>query len=318
MDSETTIDRPWSRLRAVFRAACRRAGLREPSGDRPWSTQTAPALILADTDNGPMLVRQDDTVIGRALRQDGHFEEAVLCDVVRFLVAGYGFRPTLFVDVGANIGTHLLRALKEGLFPRGVGIEMDADNFRLLTANVALNGHQGRARLLHVALSDTRGPGLMEVAVDNKGDHRVRTADGSDRAPAEAYGESRRITRPVAVETLDGIEATGGTRFADGALVWVDVQGHEGHVLAGAERILGREPRPAFVIEFWPYGVERAGGRTRLFRFLEACNAIHDIRAAGWETAPPVDVTALADRYDRALVVQGGERLSHTDLLCLP
>ncbi len=280
------------------------------AGDRP--------VILAGTDNGPMLVDGRDTVIGAALRERGSFEEGMLREVVRFLRSRHGFRPSTLVDVGANIGTHLLRGLNDGLFERGVGIEMDSDNFRLLTANVALNGHAARTRLWNVAVSEAPGTATMEVASDNRGDHRVR-ADESASAPADgAFGESGRATRAVPRTTLDAIEADGGLAFDTGTLVWIDVQGHEGHVLAGATGILGRGRRPAFVVEFWPYGLERSGGRARLMRFLAGCRSVHDLGVPGWETRPPVSAAELEERYDRML---GGRddagRQYHTDLLCI-
>ena len=274
-------------------------------------------LALTDTDNGPMVVRRDDAVIGRALRHRGAFEEAAVRDVVGFLMPKYAFRPTLLVDVGANIGTHLLRGLNDGLFPRGIGIEMDADNFRLLGCNLALNGHGDRTRLWNVAVSDVPGSAKMEVSPDNLGDHRVLIGDGQDRADRDGFGEARWATRTVPVTTLDAIEAESGIAFDDGTLVWIDVQGHEGHVVAGAEGILGRERRPVFVLEFWPYGLDRAGGLERLLRFLRRCRAIHDIRVPEWRTTAPVDVAALEALYHRVLRDEATRRSFHTDLLCI-
>ncbi|RPJ80913.1 MAG: hypothetical protein EHM18_17695, partial [Acidobacteria bacterium] len=40
-------------------------------------------------------------------------------------------------------------------------------------------------------------------------------------------------------------------------LVWVDIQGHEGHFLRGAQSLLRRGV--PIVTEFWPYAIERSG-----------------------------------------------------------
>lgn len=273
------------------------------------------SVALTDTNLGTMLVYEDDTVIGRALRHSGCFEEDAVAGVVRFLRRSRGFRPRLFVDIGANIGTHLLRALRDGTFPGGVGVEMDPDNFRLLACNVHLADCHRRARLFNVAVSDTAGMASMEIATDNFGDHRVRVGPPPDGA---AYGEQGRATRPVECRTLDALETACETVFDDGALIWIDTQGHEGHVLAGAERIMGGDRKPFFVIEFWPYGVERCGGRERLFRFLSRCSAVYDVRSPGWERLPPVSAEALGVRYDRILASAAKERLVFTELLCVP
>jgi FkbM family methyltransferase len=272
-------------------------------------------VVLADTNLGAMLVYEDDTVIGRALRHSGRFEEQAVVDVVRFLRQSHGFRPRLFVDIGANIGTHLLSGLRDGTFPGGVGVEMEPDNFRLLTCNVHLADCHRRVRLFNVAVSDTAGRASMEVSLDNFGDHRVRVGTPPDEA---AYGEHGRATRPVECTTLDALEEACETVFDDGTLVWIDTQGHEGHVLAGAERIIARDRRPFVVIEFWPYGVERCGGRERLFRFLSSCRAVYDMRSSGWEKLPPVSVAALESLYDRILASDAAERVTFTDLLCMP
>ena len=272
-------------------------------------------VALAETNGGPMLVFADDKVIGRALREHGHFEEEAVADVVRFLRRSHRFRPRLFVDVGANIGTHLLRGLRDGTFPRGVGVEMDRDNFRLLTGNVNLADCQQRVDLFNLAMSDGCGQVSMEVAPGNFGDHRVRLESHANTA---AYDEHHREVRLVAATTLDALETRCETRFDDGTLVWIDTQGHEGHVLAGAQEILARERRPFVVLEFWPYGVDRCGGRDRLFRFLQRCRAVHDISSPGWQSKPPVSASSLELLYDRMLTGSGADRLAFTELLCIP
>lgn len=272
-------------------------------------------VVLADTVHGAMLVYDDDVVIGRALRHSGRFEEEAVVGVVRFLRQRHGFRPRLFVDIGANIGTHLLRGLRDGMFPGGVGVEMDPDNFRLLACNVHLADCQRRARLFNVAVSDTAGRASMEISPDNFGDHRVRVGTHAGEA---AYGEHGRSTRPVECTTLDALEAASETVFDEGTLIWIDTQGHEGHVLSGAGRMLGRDRRPFVVIEFWPYGIERCGGRERLFRFLSGCRAVYDMRSSGWENRPPVSVAALESLYDIILASGAAEQVTFTDLLCVP
>lgn len=324
---EHTVDESFSGdglIVASFRPGDASLRLPAPSRNRPRSSLFGAGnggdrpTDLVRTDNGPMLVHAGDTVIGAALRAQGSFEEGRLRDVVRFLRMTRGFRPSLLVDVGANVGTHLLRGLNDGVFERGVGIEMDADNFCLLAANVGLNGHAGRTRLWNVAVSDEPGTATMEIAEGNRGDHRVRVEAVTAASAGEAFGESARSTRAVPRTTLDRIEADGGFRCDAGTLIWIDVQGHEGHVLDGAAGILGRAARPAVVVEFWPYGLERAGGRARLMRFLAGCRAVHDLGSPGWESRPPLDVAELDERYDRWIRPRDGTTgRDHTDLLCL-
>lgn len=301
------------------------AGLRLPAISR---NKTAASLfgnpqppgggvLLVPSQLGPMVVREADSVIGRSLRSHGRWEEDAVADVVRFLRRTRRFEANTFVAVGANIGTCLLRGLRGGMFRSGVAIEMDPDNFRLLEANVALNLTSSRPLLLNVSVGDQVGEAVMEQSPDNFGDHRIRRA----AAPAGGrFGEENWRQALVRMTTLDRIEQEHGLRFDNTSLMWIDTQGYEGHVLAGAGGIMGRPPaeRPAVVCEFWPYGLERAGGRDRLFAFLERCGAIHNLNDTQWPTAPPLSLADVAALYDRLLHDHSSDAPPHTDLLCLP
>lgn len=270
---------------------------------------------LAESNLGPMIVREADGVIGRSLRDHGRWEEEDVAEVVRFLRRTRRFESRTFVSIGANVGTDLLRALRGGMFAAGVGIEMDAENFRLLEVNTRLNLAAVRPLLLNVALGERVGAASMERSADNFGDHRIR---GGSAPAGGRYHEEGRSTLPVAMTTLDAVERDHALAFDATTLLWIDTQGYEGHVLAGAAGIMAREPhrRPAVVCELWPYGLERAGGRERLFAFLRVCRDIRDLGDPHWESASLAfaEVEAL---YDRLLEDRPGEPPPHTDLLCL-
>lgn len=274
-------------------------------------------VLLAQSQLGPLVVREADAAIGRSLRDHGRWEEEDVVEVVRFLRRTRGFEPQVFVAAGANIGTCLLRALRGGMFPSGVGVEMDSDNFRLLEANVALNISGRRPLLINVALGDTVGEAVMERSPDNFGDHRIRAGHA---IAGGRFDEHRRMQATVMMTTLDTLERDHGLYLDDSALIWIDTQGYEGHVLAGAAGILSR-PRsetPAIVCELWPYGIERAGGRDRLFTFLACCGPIHDIRAPRWQSSPPLTIAEVTTLYDELLHDTSHPTPPHTDLLCLP
>jgi hypothetical protein len=87
-----------------------------------------------------------DKVIGELIRSNGHFQEEEIFHAIQLLAKlGHSVRLTTFVDVGANIGTHTLWALRYG-FESAVCIEADADNFRLLRVNQILNDMEARPR----------------------------------------------------------------------------------------------------------------------------------------------------------------------------
>lgn len=274
-------------------------------------------VLLVRSHLGPVLVREADGVIGRSLRTRGHWEEGCVADVVRFLRRHRHFTADTFVAIGANIGTGMLRALGNGMFMSGVAIEMDPDNFRLLEANTALNLAGKRPLLLNVALGEAAGEAIMERSTDNFGDHRIR----SDHAPAGGhFAEDGRLLSTVAMTTLDQVEHDHGLCFDDATLLWIDTQGYDGHVLAGAAGIMSRprEKRPAVVCEFWPYGIERVGGRERLFAFLAGCTSIYNLGEPGWQRAPALTLADVRSLYDGLLRAASRASPPHVDLLCLP
>jgi hypothetical protein len=67
-------------------------------------------------------------------------------------------------------------------------------------------------------------------------------------------------------------------------LVWMDVQGHEAHVLAGATCLAG----VPVVTEFWPFGLRRAGALAR-FHELTAGRRSVDLDGSGPYSPDDID-----------------------------
>lgn len=240
-----------------------------------------------------------------------------------YLVARHGFEPGQFLDVGANVGTHVIHAVRSGGLRAGIAVEADPLNHELLSRNVAHNGLEDRIRSLHVPLSDRVGLVTLELSPDNLGDHRIRMATGAvarhrlggveTPAVTEQYREGARQTVSLVSETLDNLDAEVRLGVGVSTLVWIDTQGHEGHVLQGARGLIAGGRLRYVVAECWPYGLERSGGRERFFDFLARCTAIHDLSSAGWQSAASLALAELRARY-AALLTPACE---HTDLLCV-
>jgi FkbM family methyltransferase len=215
------------------------------------------------------------------------------------------------LDIGANIGTTTLTAVSAFGAGRGWAFEPDAENFRTLGVNLAANGLMERVRALQVALSDQAGEVAFERSEWNAGDHRVRTASGMER---DAFGESAREVVTVPAQRLDELVELGDVDLSGVVLAWMDVQGHEGHVLDGA-RTLREAPIP-IVTEYWPYGLAAAGGLDRF----------HDIVADGYprmvDLGGPQGTPDLEDPRPTASLPSLAARHTgpddHTDLLLLP
>ncbi len=109
-----------------------------------------------------------------------------------------------------------------------------------------------------------------------------------------------------------GLVETGDVDIDRVGLAWIDVQGHEGHVLAGATSLLER-PIPA-VTEFWPEALRRAGGLDRFRalvagRYSEVVDLRRSLAEGRAELTPTGRLDDLIERYAGAA--------SFTDLLLI-
>jgi len=219
------------------------------------------------------------------------------------------------LEVGANIGTETVSMLVSHGVERIVAFEPGAENVRFLRANLALNGVQERVQVHQMALSDSDGMMTLECSEDNWGDHRIRTEDASG---PELYNEGQRVTVQTPARRLDSLVDSGELDLEEVDLVWIDAQGHEGHILAGAKRLL--TARIPVLTEYWPYGLRRAGGLDRFHELVaERYDLVVDLRAHQDSSAVVLDaarVTELAARYASGDEDPLAPRT--TDLLLLP
>lgn len=249
--------------------------------------------LSVEAPSGTFLISTRDSVLGRMTFEQRGFEEDLMPRAIGLLREA-GFKPegTTFVDVGANIGTTTVQALSQFEFGRVVAIEPAAVNYRLLRANLVLNGLEEKVTLVKAAASDAPRPLDLGLSPTNSGDHRVVVTD----TPGE-FGEESWESSPVEGVTLDSLE------IADPGLIWMDIQGFEARALAGAET-LAKVPA---VVEYWPYALQRCGDLERFHRLVaDRYSTVFDLRSG--ERIPPDQVDRLKDSY----------RFSQTDLLLLP
>jgi FkbM family methyltransferase len=172
-------------------------------------------------------------------------------------------------------------------------------NYDLLRLNVVANGLDDRIRTERLALSNTVGETEFEDVPTNPGDGRVRVSDAAASADA-LLGEAERPLVKVPVSTIDNLLAEGRLDLAEAGIVWMDAQGHEGHILEGASRLLASDV--PVVIEYWPYGLGRAGGMDRLNAAITAnYSRVVDLRSQTPDGQPLThaasDVASLAASY---------------------
>lgn len=200
-----------------------------------YDAMPVPYLVTGHPEH--FVVSTADKVIGREVFLHGAFDFAKLQTALAILAREGHPAPTHLIDVGANIGTITIPALKRGLIQTATAIEPHPHNLRLLRANIALNGLEDRVTVLAQAVGDRSGVTLhLHESATNSGNHSIG-AEGI----------------PVPSSKLDDLDLS-----AAHSLLWMDIEGYEGHALAGAERLLSTGT-PA-VCEFNPTYLEQSGG----------------------------------------------------------
>ena len=182
------------------------------------------------------VVSTADNVIGRELFLHGQFDFEKLQVALNIMECEGYIRPAHLIDVGANIGTITIPALNRDLMRTATAIEPHPDNLRLLRANLALNGIDNRVTVLAQAVGDTADTQLfLHESNTNSGNHSI----GNDGIA-------------VLSSRLDDLS------FPPDSLLWMDIEGYEGHALSGATRLLAT--RIPVVSEFNPDFLMKSGG----------------------------------------------------------
>ena len=198
-----------------------------------------PTPYLVTGNRELFIVSTADKVIGRELFLHGEFDFGKLEAALSILDREGHARPTHLIDVGANIGTIVIPALKRGLMQTATAIEPHPGNLKLLQANLALNDLARQVEVLEIAVGDRDGDVLkLTESATNSGNHSI----GMEGIPVA----SRRLD-DLAIPKLD-------------ALLWMDIEGYEGHALRGALQIISN--KTPIVSEFNPQFLFRTGGLT--------------------------------------------------------
>ncbi|QIF01069.1 FkbM family methyltransferase [Roseimicrobium sp. ORNL1] len=209
--------------------------------------------------HGVFEILSAEQVISGALKTHHQWEMDMFRRVMRLVESHVGtpLKSATMLDIGANCGMVGIQAVFSGLMKRCISIEPHPDNFALLHANTRVNGLKSSFHLGWCALGGQSGSCAIEESPENSGDHRVRL--GTHPVGEERYRENVRSVVQVPMVRLDDFlkQVPGDFKNKIG-LCWMDVQGFEGHVLEGGLDGFGSHGWPS-VLEFWPYGLKRAG-----------------------------------------------------------
>jgi FkbM family methyltransferase len=279
-------------------------------------------MVQAQNNGTPLLLFTGDMIVSRQTFAGRSFDRPSMeekIDAARRLSGTEPVKGRVVLEVGANIGTTTVEAVKVFGAEHVLAFEAEPENARMACCNLELNGLSESASVRCAAVSNESGDVGLALSGYNRGDHRV-LATGD-----ETMGSKKHVaTVTVPSVTLDELAARGEIDPKALGLIWSDTQGHEGQVLAGGHSVLAAGV--PLIVEYWPDALERAGG-LELFEEAVSEHYSHfaDPFTSGglpeWTPRPIGEIRDHRDRYRResretgtgAPVHPGGE--GSTDLL---
>jgi FkbM family methyltransferase len=247
--------------------------------------------------------------IGKRLFLRGGYQEQHVEALVRWTRESGHFSSARdwIIDVGANIGSPSIPFARRTA-GRVLAIEPAPDNFELLRQNVSQNGLEQQITCVRAAVC--LGGDSVEFVIDptdgGKGEVRVDGKQGYAGFPADS-----RIAE-VPAKGLDALVAEHDISPGHVVLVWSDVQGREGDVVASGTS-LWKAGVPLFA-ELWLEGLEAHGGLERFLTVLRESFVSFVTREDLVAQGPAARPRPIAD-LDPILTGLDGK---HTDALFLP
>ena len=187
------------------------------------------------------ILQSNDQVIGRtvyATKKPFDFDK--LKKVLKILKLK---KNELLIDVGANIGTICIPAIKRNLFNKAIAFEPEPLNYSLLLSNIIINGCYNKINSHNIALGNKNRKKLnLRLDDRNKGNHRIiinSKVNPKKNVVINSYKLDSFIKNINSLSTL----------------VWIDVQGYETEVLQGAKKLLKK--KAPVCVEFSPTFLEK-------------------------------------------------------------
>ncbi|MGB7547193.1 MAG: FkbM family methyltransferase [Terracidiphilus sp.] len=209
-------------------------------------------LLLSIGGRETFLVSSQDKSIGREVFITTEFEFDNLVKALNLI--GGKFHRQMLIDVGANIGSISIPAIKRNMFENAIAIEPDPFNYSLLVSNIHINGLADKITTHNLALGAREEDLVLVLSDTNYGHHHIKISDAKS-----SYDAAFKKSIVVKSGTFDGIV---GAIDPACTLIWMDTEGYEGKILEGAAKAL--ENNPPLVLEFVPYGMALSGSFSSL------------------------------------------------------
>jgi len=205
-----------------------------------------------ETQLGKFLVFSNDGGISRQLFINKQYNFKSFQKVIKIIG-----KQKLLVDVGANIGPTCIGALNKNYVQESIAIEPELDCFKMLQQNIQLNNLGSRICTFNNAVSDKTE--ILKIAKKNK---------NSGASHITKKNTEYKLIKSVNLDRFKN-------KLKKKTLIWIDVQGYEGRALEGAKKIIKKNI--PFVIEFWPYAIDKNLDKNLLIKGLKRFKYYYDL-----------------------------------------
>lgn len=215
-------------------------------------------------------------------------------------------RPSIFLDVGANVGSWGIAIAKMVPWIKIIMVEAHPDNAAMIQQSISANGLDDRARVYNRAVTHTRGKDMCVWRTNdrvNKGNARlVPYFDG-----VRDFGSDRgkQCEERVKSITLNQLYTRIGQPYVE--VLKIDIEGYETLALLGGSMIFEVPPKRVY-FEYQKAVTEESGAdKGLLFDFFSAYNyTIYILVGTGRTKKKIVSREALPGIFD-GLALQGDD-----------
>lgn len=192
-----------------------------------FDTSEPNTILFSRGVNENFILHSNDQVIGRTVYATKKpFDFHKLTIVLKILNLK---KNGLLIDVGANIGTICIPAIKRNLFNKAIVFEPEPLNYSLLLSNIIINGCYNRISTHNIALGSKNREKLnLQLDDHNKGNHRI------------IINSKIKIKKNIVINSYK-LDSFIKNINSLSTLLWIDVQGYETQVLSGAKKLLNKK-----------------------------------------------------------------------------
>ena len=262
--------------------------------------------VLLDNEKEKYLLFTKDDVVSKNVFIENGFDLKKLYYVLEILKDNYSINK--IYDIGANIGSICIPAVKRGLVDTAIAVEPEPENFKLLNLNIILNNLSEKITIHNCALSFEENNALeLELSENNSGDHRIRLLDTKKGVD----NEKDRKTVKVNSKTFDSLFPSIDPKKN---LIWMDTQGFEANILLGAKKLISSGA--PIVLEFWPYGLKLNNSFEKMKELLKNFKSFYDLsdKSSKIQTINETNINNLFSGWEEQ---KPGKDALFTDLLLL-